>query len=259
MFQPQSLARATARACLNYTPTSLSPSFSLLEAFSRLTVANTIQVRNASHASQGRANGAAPGPGKRLGAKRGASELVVPGCIIFRQRGTLWYPGENCVMGRDHTISAAAKGYVRYYKDPERHPTRKYIGVVFEQHETLPRGRNAARRRKLNMEAVIMPEVQQETEGEQLQEDALAHEVDASVVSAIAEDAAPGTKPHLTLRDGYQYRESNTSIGRSAEKAGIKIKQYKPNDRWLAWRLRNERRQRAIVHRSLRRKTKGKK
>jgi hypothetical protein len=35
-------------------------------------------------------------------------------------------------MGRDHTIFAQETGYVKYYTDPEKHPKRKYIGVVFE-------------------------------------------------------------------------------------------------------------------------------
>lgn len=110
-------------------------------------------LRHATHASEGRANKASQGPGKRLGAKKSATELVVPGNIIFRQRGTHWFPGENCGMGRDHTIHATAKGYVTYYKDVDRHPGRKYIGVVFERGMTLPRGKGAARRRRLGFVA----------------------------------------------------------------------------------------------------------
>src|SRR5687768_12904031 len=58
-------------------------------------------------------------------------QFVIPGNILYKQRGTLWWPGENCIMGRDHTIHAMATGYVKYYRDPARHPDRKYIGVVF--------------------------------------------------------------------------------------------------------------------------------
>lgn len=54
--------------------------------------------RNASHQAQGRANGAKDGPGKRLGAKKSGGQYVVPGNILFRQRGTLWFPGDNCYM-----------------------------------------------------------------------------------------------------------------------------------------------------------------
>lgn len=35
--------------------------------------------------------------------------------------------------------------------------------------------------------------------------------------------------------------ESNWSIGRTAERKGIKVREYDRNDRWLAWRKRNQR------------------
>ena len=54
--------------------------------------------RHASHQAQGRANKAADGAGKRLGAKKSGGEYVVPGNILFKQRGTLWFPGYNCNM-----------------------------------------------------------------------------------------------------------------------------------------------------------------
>lgn len=59
-----------------------------------------VQTRNASHAAQGRANKAKQGPGKRLGAKKTGGEYVIPGNILFKQRGTHWFPGENCFMVR---------------------------------------------------------------------------------------------------------------------------------------------------------------
>jgi hypothetical protein len=54
--------------------------------------------RHASHQAQGRANKAADGAGKRLGAKKTAGEYVVTGNILYRQRGTVWHPGDNCFM-----------------------------------------------------------------------------------------------------------------------------------------------------------------
>ena len=83
-----------------------------------------------------------------------AGEYVIPGNIIFRQRGTAWFPGENCKFGRDHCIFATESGYVRYYRDPRKHPKRQYIGVALEKDHTLPYPPNAARRRRLNMLAV---------------------------------------------------------------------------------------------------------
>ena len=59
--------------------------------------------RHASHQAQGRANGAKDGPGKRLGAKKTGGEYVVPGNILFKQRGTHWFPGDNCFMVRLHS------------------------------------------------------------------------------------------------------------------------------------------------------------
>jgi protein phosphatase inhibitor 2 len=57
-------------------------------------------------------------------------------------------------MGRDHTIHAAVAGYVKYYRDPQRHPKRQYIGVVFNREDRLPYPVSAPRRRKLGLVAV---------------------------------------------------------------------------------------------------------
>jgi ribosomal protein L27 len=57
------------------------------------------------------ANGPRSPAGRRLGLKKAAGEYVKIGNIIFRQKGTLWYPGENVKMGRDHTIMAMQPGY----------------------------------------------------------------------------------------------------------------------------------------------------
>ena len=42
--------------------------------------------------------------GRRLGVKKFGSEIVVPGNIIVRQRGTKFHPGSNVGMGKDHTL-----------------------------------------------------------------------------------------------------------------------------------------------------------
>ncbi|KAG8163468.1 hypothetical protein KVR01_006765 [Diaporthe batatas] len=90
---------------------------------------------------------------KKLGAKKSGDQHVIPGNIIFKQRGTMWHPGENALKGRDHTIHAAVEGYVKYYRDPQLHPTRQYIGVAFNRDDTLPYPKDAPRRRKLGMVA----------------------------------------------------------------------------------------------------------
>ncbi|RAU21914.1 50S ribosomal protein L27 [Paramagnetospirillum kuznetsovii] len=52
--------------------------------------------------------------GQRLGVKKFGGELVIPGNIIVRQRGTKFYPGANVGMGTDHTLFATAEGKVAF-------------------------------------------------------------------------------------------------------------------------------------------------
>jgi len=65
--------------------------------------------------------------GRRLGVKKFGGEIVVPGNIIVRQRGTKFHPGTNVGMGRDHTIFATVEGAVEFRQGLGR---RKYISVV---------------------------------------------------------------------------------------------------------------------------------
>lgn len=51
---------------------------------------------------------------QRLGIKRGDGELVLPGTIIVRQRGTRWKPGTGVRRGGDDTLYAAITGRVRF-------------------------------------------------------------------------------------------------------------------------------------------------
>ncbi|KAI9757511.1 MAG: 54S ribosomal protein L2 mitochondrial [Chaenotheca gracillima] len=198
-----------------------------------------IQARAASHKAQGVANGAKDGPGKRLGAKKTGEQYVIPGNIIFRQRGTLWFPGENVGMGRDHTIFARQTGYVKYYADPNRHPHRKYIGVVFNRDDKLPRPPNAARKRRFGLEPVPLMGAGPEGDMDKVDSDL--------VLEGKGEDATTIRVPSVskrknipdqvfTLRPGYSYRQSNFEIGRAAEKAKIKVRAFKPGDRFAAWR-----------------------
>jgi large subunit ribosomal protein L27 len=52
--------------------------------------------------------------GRRLGLKCFGSESVVAGNIILRQRGTVYHPGLNVGIGKDHTIFATTAGTVRF-------------------------------------------------------------------------------------------------------------------------------------------------
>ncbi|MDX8046553.1 50S ribosomal protein L27 [Gracilibacillus sp. S3-1-1] len=51
---------------------------------------------------------------KRLGAKRADGQVVSSGSILYRQRGTKVYPGENVGRGGDDTLYAKADGVVRF-------------------------------------------------------------------------------------------------------------------------------------------------
>ena len=64
---------------------------------------------------------------KRLGIKKFGGEVVIPGNIICRQRGTKWHPGRNVGLGVDHTIFAVAEGHVTFEKKANG---RTYISVV---------------------------------------------------------------------------------------------------------------------------------
>ncbi len=66
---------------------------------------------------------------QRLGVKRYGGQYVIPGNIIIRQRGTKFHPGENVMMGKDHTIYAVAEGFVVFEK-PYR--GRRHISVYPE-------------------------------------------------------------------------------------------------------------------------------
>jgi large subunit ribosomal protein L27 len=57
---------------------------------------------------------------KRLGVKKFGGELVIPGNILIRQRGTKWHPGRNVGMGRDYTLFALVEGHVLFDRQGRR-------------------------------------------------------------------------------------------------------------------------------------------
>lgn len=52
--------------------------------------------------------------GRRLGVKKYGDEIVIPGNIIVRQRGTKFHPGSNVGIGKDHTLFAKSEGKVKF-------------------------------------------------------------------------------------------------------------------------------------------------
>merc|ERR1711939_23319 len=224
---------SVARPCIDSLTTSLS--------FISLRNCKAIQVRHASHAAQGRANGPTDSAGRRLGSKKSNTEHVVPGNIIFKQRGSKWHPGENVGMGRDHTIYALEEGYVRYYRNPRLHPTRKYIGVALAKEgraSVLPTPPNAPTRRRVGMMAVPM----RAPASQQAAEDFLeAHVTGNSKPTGgkgkgLKPSPATPTDPPIMRTNGY--RIANIQLARDAEKNEVVVRPYLRKDRWYAWRQR---------------------
>ena len=67
--------------------------------------------------------------GRRLGVKKFGDEIVVPGNIIVRQRGTKFHPGPNVGMGKDHTLFALTEGRVKFATKAKG---RNFVSVVSE-------------------------------------------------------------------------------------------------------------------------------
>tara|TARA_B100000959_G_C14849683_1_gene569598 strand:+ start:26 stop:280 length:255 start_codon:yes stop_codon:yes gene_type:complete len=64
--------------------------------------------------------------GRRLGVKRYSGQLVFPGNIIVRQRGTKIHPGNHVSMGKDHSIYSLVEGKVEFKK---RKSDRTFVSV----------------------------------------------------------------------------------------------------------------------------------
>ncbi|KAH9945884.1 ribosomal L27 protein-domain-containing protein [Epithele typhae] len=96
-------------------------------------------VRTATKHAGGTVSNHGGSPGKRLGVKKFSEEYVVPGNILVRQRGTTFHAGQHVKMGRDHTLYATVPGFVRFYRVPGSRKDTKYIGVVTNKAEKLPR------------------------------------------------------------------------------------------------------------------------
>jgi len=69
---------------------------------------------------------------KRLGVKRFDGQVVKPGEIIIRQRGTKYHPGTNVKRGEDDTLYSKVLGTVKFLTKMKTSfdGTRKRIKVV---------------------------------------------------------------------------------------------------------------------------------
>ena len=68
--------------------------------------------------------------GRWLGIKKFGGELVIPGNIIVRQRGTKFYPGKNVSIGKDHTLFAVKEGFVSFSK---KSAGRSFVDVLLKK------------------------------------------------------------------------------------------------------------------------------
>ena len=174
-------------------------------------------------------------------------------------------------MGRDHTIYAKEKGYVVYYKDKWKGlgyggagrvrgvdengvinrgsggwHFKKYIGIVFNKGDTLPRPEGRAKDRRLKMVtkprkdlSLPLPQVDSKEQTEQQDISGLTPSSAAGTIVSVTKEQRAAQPPRFAK--GYQIRESNVSIGRAVDKAGLRVRKFKRGDRWLAWRKRAKR------------------
>ena len=162
---------------------------------------------------------------------------------------------------------------MKYYRDPINHPKRKFIGVVFERDNVLPQPHNAARRRQLGMLAFQIPEQKEVFEvGDLTNLAAVAPHsstaVDAGQLSTVQRELPQQVRQtkvvksrrdgkvvetKLTLRPGYQWRQANYEIGRTAlrSKVAMSVRPYNPKNRFAAWRKRTARAARNVERRAM--------
>jgi large subunit ribosomal protein L27 len=68
--------------------------------------------------------------GKRLGVKKFAEEAVKAGNIIVKQRGTVYHPGKNTYLSKDHSIHAKVNGVVEFRRMSGHKRGKYYVDVL---------------------------------------------------------------------------------------------------------------------------------
>ena len=75
----------------------------------------SLNIQRFAHVkAQGSTHNGRDSRGRRLGAKASDGQVITAGSIIYRQRGTKVYPGNNVGMGKDHTLFALIDGQVKF-------------------------------------------------------------------------------------------------------------------------------------------------
>ena len=80
----------------------------------------------AHHKGQGSTSNGRDSIGRRLGSKAADGEFVTAGNILYRQRGTKVYPGDNAKRGNDDTLYAIVDGIVKFER---RGKDKKQVSV----------------------------------------------------------------------------------------------------------------------------------
>jgi large subunit ribosomal protein L27 len=71
--------------------------------------------------------------GKRLGIKKYAGEFVRNGNIILKQRGTVYHPGKNVKLSKDHSIYAVKDGNVKFRRMSGHKRNQYYVDVLVQE------------------------------------------------------------------------------------------------------------------------------
>ncbi|MGE9276578.1 MAG: 50S ribosomal protein L27 [Candidatus Phytoplasma pruni] len=69
---------------------------------------------------------------KRLGAKLSDGQRANAGSIIYRQRGTKIFPGNNVGIGKDDTLFSRVNGIVKYETKRNK---KKQVSVYFVENK----------------------------------------------------------------------------------------------------------------------------
>lgn len=68
--------------------------------------------------------------GKRLGLKKYSGEFVKEGNILVRQNGTVFHPGQNTKLAKNHSIYAVTEGFVSFRRMSGHKRGKFYIDVL---------------------------------------------------------------------------------------------------------------------------------
>lgn len=68
--------------------------------------------------------------GKRLGVKKYEGEEVLNGNILVKQRGSVFHPGINVKMSKDHSLYAVKDGVVKFRRMTGYKRNQFYVDVI---------------------------------------------------------------------------------------------------------------------------------